>query len=64
MAGAAPAPAATKVFVGDSSNKNEMFVVIGFLVCLCCLCYCCLLSCSSLAAVFTEMQRKPTTGEE
>ncbi len=62
MAGAAPA--ATKVFVGDSSNKNEMFAVIGVLVCLCCLCYSCLLSCSSLAAVFTEMKRKPTTEEE
>ena len=54
-----PAPGTeAHVIVGSDSDKNQIFAVIGVLVCLCCLCYCCLSSCSSISSILAEMQRK------
>ncbi len=54
----------TTVVVGDSSNKNEIFALIGFLVVLCCLCYCSYSLCISSLTALNEMQRRQTSEEE
>ena len=57
-----PAPGTeTHVVIGsdsNGSNKNQIFAVIGVLVCLCCLLYCCLSSSSSMASILSDERRR------